>query len=68
MISKKASTPRPGSFAWSPFAYRRENDGAAAEVLAEAFPGREILPVAARAIIVGGGNVHCITQQIPEAI
>ena len=39
-----------------------------AEVLAEAFPGREILPVAARAIIVGGGNVHCITQQIPEAI
>lgn len=49
-------------------AFGDENDGAAAEVLAEAFPGREILPVAARAIIVGGGNVHCITQQIPEAI
>ena len=49
-------------------AFADVNDGAAAGVLAEAFPGREILPVAARAIIVGGGNVHCITQQIPEAI
>lgn len=43
-----------------------ENDDVAAGVLADAFPDREILRVTARAIIVGGGNVHCITQQIPE--
>lgn len=42
-----------------------ENDVAAQKVLQEAFPGREIVPVYARDIIVGGGNIHCITQQIP---
>ena len=26
---------------------------------------RGISPIDARAIIVGGGNIHCITQQIP---
>lgn len=41
------------------------NDGKAAAVLKEAFPDREIVPVYARDIIVGGGNIHCITQQIP---
>ncbi len=29
--------------------------------------GRKIIPVQARAILVGGGNIHCITQQIPAA-
>ena len=42
-----------------------ENDVPAQKVLQEAFPGREIVPVYARDIIVGGGNIHCITQQIP---
>ena len=41
------------------------NDGKAAAVLKEAFPDREVVPVYARDIIVGGGNIHCITQQIP---
>ena len=40
------------------------NDKVAVEVLSEAFPDREIVPVYARDIIVGGGNIHCITQQI----
>lgn len=26
---------------------------------------RKIIPIYARDIIVGGGNIHCITQQIP---
>ena len=26
---------------------------------------RRIVPVDAREIIIGGGNIHCITQQIP---
>lgn len=41
-----------------------EKDEAAVELLKELFPNREIVPIYARAIIVGGGNIHCITQQI----
>ena len=42
-----------------------EYDKLAVEVLKEAFPERKIVPIYARDIIVGGGNIHCITQQIP---
>lgn len=41
------------------------NDIVAADTLAEIFPDREIVKIQARSIIVGGGNIHCITQQIP---
>ena len=27
--------------------------------------GRKVIPIYARDILVGGGNIHCITQQIP---
>ncbi|SDJ55587.1 agmatine deiminase [Aliiruegeria lutimaris] len=40
-------------------------DDQAREVLQDAFPGHEIVGVAAREILLGGGNVHCITQQVP---
>ncbi|MGN0373320.1 MAG: agmatine deiminase [Enterocloster sp.] len=43
-----------------------ENDEPALRLLGECFPERRIVPVPARSIIVGGGNIHCITQQIPE--
>ena len=43
-----------------------KNDKAAVKILEEAFPNRKIFPVNARALIVGGGNIHCLTQQIPE--
>jgi agmatine deiminase len=42
-----------------------QHDRAAAAVLKRLFPGRRILGVAAREILLGGGNIHCITQQIP---
>ena len=42
-----------------------ENDTVAAEILGKCFPDRRILPVDARVILTGGGNIHCITQQIP---
>jgi agmatine deiminase len=41
------------------------HDEAAAEILRGCFPGREIVGVPAREILLGGGNVHCITQQVP---
>eukprot|EP01007_Sphenomonas_quadrangularis_P001548 NODE_2537_length_586_cov_64.592179_g2165_i0.p1 GENE.NODE_2537_length_586_cov_64.592179_g2165_i0~~NODE_2537_length_586_cov_64.592179_g2165_i0.p1 ORF type:complete len:134 (+),score=39.07 NODE_2537_length_586_cov_64.592179_g2165_i0:32-403(+) len=41
-------------------------DEIAADILRQQFPGREILPIPlGREIILGGGNVHCITQQVP---
>ncbi len=43
------------------------NDRVAVEMLVHLFPEREIIPIAARDILVGGGNIHCITQQIPKA-
>lgn len=35
--------------------------------IAAAFPDREIVQVAARALHEGGGGPHCITQQVPVA-
>lgn len=42
-----------------------DSDRAAAEILRSACPDREIVPINAGDIILGGGNIHCITQQIP---
>lgn len=40
-------------------------DANAIAILQACFPDREIVPVYARDILIGGGNIHCITQQIP---
>ena len=48
-------------------AARRALDEQAAEVLRDCFPEREIVGVPAREILLGGGNIHCITQQVPGA-
>lgn len=40
-------------------------DAEAREVLAAAYPGREILAVDARPLYARGGGIHCITQQQP---
>jgi agmatine deiminase len=41
-------------------------DDEAAEQLAALFPGRTVVGVDAREILLGGGNIHCITQQVPS--
>ncbi len=43
-----------------------EHDRAAASRLKRAFPGRRVIGVPAREILLGGGNIHCITQQVPK--
>ncbi|MBC7292290.1 MAG: agmatine deiminase family protein [Actinotalea sp.] len=42
-------------------------DDEAAAVLADAYPGREVVRVDARPLFDRGGGVHCITQQQPVA-
>lgn len=42
------------------------NDSKAISLLQELYPDRKIEPIYAREILLGGGNIHCITQQLPE--
>lgn len=42
-------------------------DRLAEETLASAYPGREVVVVEAPHLEIGGGGIHCITQQIPNA-
>ena len=49
-------------------AYGDPADDAAAAVLAQAFPGREIVQVPCRPLIWQNGSLHCITMQLPEGL
>jgi len=41
-------------------------DNEVGELLAQEFPGHRIEGVPGREILLGGGNIHCITQQVPR--
>lgn len=41
-------------------------DEPAREILQGLFPDREVVQINTRDILIGGGNIHCITQQIPR--
>ena len=43
-----------------------EKDSEAMQILQQAFPEREIVPIDARTIIRQHGSVHCLTMQIPD--
>lgn len=45
----------------------RKTDRVAANAIKRMFPDRRVIGVQAREILLGGGNIHCITQQVPAA-
>jgi agmatine deiminase len=47
--------------------YDKRWDAAAARMLRRLFPTRKVLGVASREVLLGGGNIHCITQQVPRS-
>lgn len=49
-------------------AYGDPADERAAAILAEAHPGREVVPVPAREFIWQNGSVHCLTMQLPAGV
>jgi len=44
------------------------NDATAKHILTKAFPNYQIIGVPAREVLLGGGNIHCITQQVPSRL
>ncbi|MNQ77153.1 Agmatine deiminase [compost metagenome] len=40
-------------------------DGPAKEILQNLFPQHEVVMVPGRELLLGGGNIHCLTQQQP---
>ena len=49
-------------------AYGDPADAPAAAVLAQAFPGREIVQVPCRPLIWQNGSLHCLTMQVPAGV
>jgi agmatine deiminase len=45
--------------------YDKRRDAAAMRTLKKLFPTRQVLGVPTREVLLGGGNIHCITQQVP---
>ncbi|KXZ54934.1 hypothetical protein GPECTOR_3g104 [Gonium pectorale] len=41
------------------------SDASALEVLAAAYPDRKVIGVLTRELLLNGGNIHCLTQQLP---
>ncbi len=45
-----------------------DNDEVAKNIIQDIFKDREVIQIYSRDILIGGGNIHCITQQIPKGI
>jgi agmatine deiminase len=43
-----------------------DNDAHAISTLEACFPGRRVVPIDCRKLVVGLGSFHCLTQQVPE--
>lgn len=42
------------------------SDSIACDAIQALFPNRKVVGVGSREILLGGGNIHCITQQVPS--
>jgi agmatine deiminase len=42
-------------------------DREALSAVAALYPEREVIQVQSGEILLGGGNIHCITQQVPKS-
>ena len=51
-----------------PLLDERRDDAARARRSTALFPDRRVVGVPAREILLGGGNIHCITQQVPRPV
>jgi agmatine deiminase len=47
--------------------FKDSNDAKAVQMLENAFPDREIVPIDAIELVYGYGGIHCVTQQEPSA-
>jgi len=47
-------------------AFGDPHDTTTLETLQKLLPERKVVSVPAREILLGGGNIHCITQQQPK--
>lgn len=44
----------------------REYDKAALDVYKKSFRGREVIQIPSRELLLGGGGIHCVLQQVPK--
>ena len=49
-------------------AFGDPQDAEAERILAQVFPEHRVVMVPGREILLGGGNIHCITQQQPAPL
>ena len=45
--------------------YGQPSDGAALGILREVFPGRQVVGIDCRVLLIEGGALHCLSQQQP---
>ena len=46
--------------------YDKRRDAAAVRAIRRLFPTRKVVGIETREVLLGGGNIHCITQQVPR--
>lgn len=44
------------------------SDARAVQIMRALCPERRIVPIQSREILLGGGNIHCVTQQVPKGV
>jgi agmatine deiminase len=48
--------------------FNQKTDDMAYDQLKTLFPNRKIVMIDSKEVLLGGGNIHCITQQIPKGV